>query len=1352
MRSKQFFSRLQRHAPPALALGVATACALAGCNQERGTAAEEAISKSRQEVFADIDFESDTANQPPSSWTVTPRLYFGYGDTNAGSTAPPPNGIASLDLRTSPNGGFTAVANTLVLAGTTVSQRDADLVAKYANPLQDKFRFPKYGTKSTVVNYNPNQRGNANQIGKNHNANVMSATMTLGPADIDPADGQLHVRFVYAPIVQSGGHMLNQQPFAAVRLTRASDGAILYDDIVAASTKGAPWLATGSGATDPYYFGPMDPADHVAGWKVVDILPGSSNVQLGDRVKLEIFAAGCYATAHWGRVYVDSFGIAIPDLYVVAQGVQAANQDTDVTYTYVYKNGGTGTAVDAFVDFAIPQGTTFKSVDIPGCTVKTFADPRQAAGLPGGPYPNIELYTCPVGNVPPGGGGSFKVVVHVTAGTQGQTDVNGHYSSYASNVDPLVGPDIRTVITTGISYADVASSITSGFAAAASGDPLVYTATVRNKGPNTASNVDVSVGTTNAPLGAWTCAASGGAACPAANGTGPIAATGVSLPNGGALTYTINAVAGTNGTAVARVDATVRAPNSDSDTSNNSAAELLQIGNTRDVKVTKGNLGTVRSAPVAIDCGTNCTTQTRRFLDGSTVILEATPPAGGTFLGWTGDCAGTAATCTLKADGDKNVGALFVGPLATVTATGGTNQTTSITTAFPQPLALKATDSEGTGIPGLDVVFTAPGTGASASLAAATMKTDAQGTAQTVATANAIEGSFDAVATVDGKNVTYALRSIEPPGSITVVSGAPQEKVIGELFDQPLVVEVRDYANAPRKNALVRFAGPTSGATASFTSIAVKTGDDGRATVRPRAGFVAGTYGVRVSVDNAQMPASLTLTNLAAAPASILVEEGSDRQAAKVLTPFARPLRVRVVDAHGNPVPAAGVDFVVPASEPRANVATSAITDTSGAAEVAATAGATPGSYLVSAVVSGTKLKADFALQNLAESPIVVKTVAGTPQTAVVDTTFGAPLKVLVTRDDQPLKDVIVSFAAPATGATSTLSTSSTTTDASGYASVTAKAGTKTGTYQVAAFASAGRAPALFVLENGVGAAVKITPDPLSTPQNMTHGKAFAAPLRAHVTDAFGNPVPGTKVTFAAPAAEPLAILDRNEAVTDAAGQAFVDATAGAVDGAYVVTATAPGASAPATFGLGNLAGGPVFLSATDGSLQRTPVLTAFADPLSITARDDAGQPASGRVVTFTPAAAGPSAVLASATATTAASGEASTTATANATAGARRRRDGSRRCVAGPAHARQPRRRRDVPRDRERLGPANREPRRRLPAEAPRPPDRRQRKWRERRRRHVRSSGDRTVRVALGDLREHRRERRVRGLRHRDA
>ena len=71
---------------------------------------------------------------------------------------------------------------------------------------------------------------------------------------------------------------------------------------------------------------------------------------------------------------------------------------------------------------------------------------------------------------------------------------------------------------------------------------------------------------------------------------------------------------------------------------------------------TGNGTGTVTSTPPGIDCGASCTAL---FPLGSTVALGARAATGSVFTGWSGDCAGTSATCSLAITGPRTATATF---------------------------------------------------------------------------------------------------------------------------------------------------------------------------------------------------------------------------------------------------------------------------------------------------------------------------------------------------------------------------------------------------------------------------------------------------------------------------------------------------------------------------------------------------------------------------------------------------------------------------------------------------------------------------------------------------------------------
>lgn len=78
------------------------------------------------------------------------------------------------------------------------------------------------------------------------------------------------------------------------------------------------------------------------------------------------------------------------------------------------------------------------------------------------------------------------------------------------------------------------------------------------------------------------------------------------------------------------------------------------------LSVGRSNPGTVTATPAGNDrtlsCGGTCSA---KFTQGTAVTLTATPPAGKSFVGWSGACSGTAPTCTVSIGKNTSVQASF---------------------------------------------------------------------------------------------------------------------------------------------------------------------------------------------------------------------------------------------------------------------------------------------------------------------------------------------------------------------------------------------------------------------------------------------------------------------------------------------------------------------------------------------------------------------------------------------------------------------------------------------------------------------------------------------------------------------
>jgi Viral BACON domain len=255
--------------------------------------------------------------------------------------------------------------------------------------------------------------------------------------------------------------------------------------------------------------------------------------------------------------------------------------------------------------------------------------------------------------------------------------------------------------------------------------------------------------------------------------------------------------------------------------------------------------------------------------------------------------------------------------------------------------------------------------------------------------------------------------------------------------------------------------------------------------------------------------------------------------------------------------------------------------------------------------------------------PSAITTTSGTPQSATVAKPFAQDLGATVKdASGNPVSGLLVTFNAPATGASGTFACSGTTaiTNSAGVAtSQTFTANTIAGKYTVTATAAALTTTPGFALTNKAGPPATIAAT-AGTPQTTTVNTAFSTNLAATVKDQYGNPVAGATVTFTAPPNGPTGTFAGgvNTATTNGQGVATAARfTANAIAGAYTVTATVGTHTTSPGFLLTNQAGPPAAIVVSGGTPQHTVVNTAFATNLAATVTDSFGNPVSGATVTF---------------------------------------------------------------------------------------------------------------------------------------
>ncbi|HEX3853662.1 MAG TPA: hypothetical protein VHW01_22005 [Polyangiaceae bacterium] len=374
------------------ALGLTLGLALSAC----APGSQERVDETTGAVVSNGSFETSTAGMAPQApWTIQTFL-------NKGITVQTPQTRAGLNLRA---GGK---ALTTVLKG--VNQPDPDL------GVGASLRWPRYGTQCALVN----------QHGNNSNVNSLSQTMIIGAGDVDPADGQVHLRFAVAPVLQNPAHPATEQPYYFVQVTNVTQGTLLYSDFNLSAQAGVPWKTVNGGTNKE-----IDYVD----WSLVDVAPGTAKLAIGDTVLLELMASGCSPGGHFGELYVDGVGTTVPGLFVSGTGPAQANAGTNITYALTYKNGSAGAETGVVIDFNTPPNTTFQGLTPPAgaaCTTPAVG----AAGI---------IVCTFAGPIAAGSSGTFSVTVGINAAATGQI-VCGNYAIESTQETPLLGSHIVTKI------------------------------------------------------------------------------------------------------------------------------------------------------------------------------------------------------------------------------------------------------------------------------------------------------------------------------------------------------------------------------------------------------------------------------------------------------------------------------------------------------------------------------------------------------------------------------------------------------------------------------------------------------------------------------------------------------------------------------------------------------------------------------------------------------------------------------------------------------------------------------------------------------------------------------------------
>jgi uncharacterized repeat protein (TIGR01451 family) len=170
--------------------------------------------------------------------------------------------------------------------------------------------------------------------------------------------------------------------------------------------------------------------------------------------------------------------VTVADLGVSQAAPEGRPPDTDLTYDLTVTSGGPAAASAATLTDTLPGATTFVSLSAPAgwsCTTP-------AVGSGG-------TVTCSHPSLPAGTTADFQLVVHIPAATATGTELLNTATVSTTDSDPNSENDQASTSTI-VASADLSVGVT-GPAALTAGEPVAYTITVANLGPDEANSVQV---------------------------------------------------------------------------------------------------------------------------------------------------------------------------------------------------------------------------------------------------------------------------------------------------------------------------------------------------------------------------------------------------------------------------------------------------------------------------------------------------------------------------------------------------------------------------------------------------------------------------------------------------------------------------------------------------------------------------------------------------------------------------------------------------------------------------------------------------------------------------------------------
>src|SRR5579871_3608870 len=561
------------------------------------------------------------------------------------------------------------------------------------------------------------------------------------------------------------------------------------------------------------------------------------------------------------------------------------------------------------------------------------------------------------------------------------------------------------------------------------------------------------------------------------------------------------------------------------------------------------------------------------------------------------------------------------GPAAHLNIVSGNNQSGPVNTQLGSPLVVVVTDANSNAVSGQTVTFTPTGGGTVSTPAT----TNANGQTQVTWTLGGALSGQSVQAAINSLTATFNATALLPNSTtITQAAGTTTQSAPARTTFGSQICAVVNNGGAVQGATVSFSVSPTTGALASSVSpTSQTTGSNGQACTTLSAGSKAQAITVTAQITTqSSMPSVTFAETVTAGNAANIAKTSGDAQSAPVNGAVANPLTVTVTDADGNLVSGTTVTFTANGGGTVNSGATANVnTNASGIASANWTLGGQLSGQTVTAASSGlTGSPLTFTVTVQLPNTTTIAQAAGTTvQSAQARTTFGSAVCAMVSNGG-PVQGATVSFSvSPTTGTlASSVSPTSQTTGSNGQACTTLSAGSKAQALTVTAQITTQSATPQVTFAETVTAGnatniAKTSGDAQSAPVNG----AVANPLSVTVTDADGNLVSGTTVTFTANGGGTVNSGATANVNTNASGIASANWTLGGQLSGQTVTAASTGLTgSPLTFTVTvQLPNTTTITQAVGTTTQSAQARTTFTNPVCAVVKN--GSAVQGATVSF---------------------------------------------------------------------------------------------------------------------------------------